>query len=327
MKLRLGRALWLLLAALAALALLAAACGDDGEEAAPQTAAETPSPAPATPSPAPVELFPVTVTDSNGKQVSLEAAPQRIVALGASFVEILYAIGAGDAIVAVDQNSDYPPEAAEKTKISGFQPSVEAIASFEPDLVLIFFDPGGLQEALEQLGITVLFLASPQSLAAVFDQIQLLGRASGRPDEVAELIAEMRAPIDDIIEELIDVEQGPSVFHELDSTYFTVGPGSFVGDLYALLKARNIAEASGEAYSQMSAEAIIEADPEVIILADEDAGESPDTVAARPGWDSIAAVRNGRVHTVDPDIVSRPGPRLAEALATLARLLYPERFP
>jgi iron complex transport system substrate-binding protein len=120
--------------------------------------------------------------------------------------------------------------------------------------------------------------------------------------------------------------RGPRVYHEVDNTYFTAGPGSFINDIYALLKAQNIAAPTGQAFPQLSAEAIIAANPEVIILADEDAGESPQTVAARPGWGQIAAVQNHRVYTVDPDIVSRPGPRLVDALQALARLLYPERF-
>jgi iron complex transport system substrate-binding protein len=131
----------------------------------------------------------------------------------------------------------------------------------------------------------------------------------------------MDARISEIQRALAD-EEGPSVFHEIDNTFFTAGRGSFIGDLYDILGAENIANATGEAYPQMTQEAIIEADPDVIILADEDAGETPATVAARPGWEAISAVQNNRVHIVDPDIVSRPGPRIVVALRTLARFLY-----
>jgi iron complex transport system substrate-binding protein len=308
------------LVVLIALAALACSGNDSGSTATPTAVQE----ASAVPSPA---AFPVTVTDSNDKQLVFESAPERIVALAPSFVEILFAVGAGDAVVAVDENTDFPPEASAKTKLSGFEPSTEAIAALEPDLVIILFDPGGLEEALEGLGIPVLFLASPQSVEGVFDQIDLLGQVTGRLEEAEALIADMQDGIDAITSKLADVQEGPRVFHEVDSTYFSAGTGSFVGDLYSILRAENIAEAAGEAYPQMSAEAIIKADPEVIILADVDAGESPDTVKARPGWKSISAVRNDRIYTVDPSLISQPGPRLVEALRTLAAYLYPERFP
>lgn len=316
MKVLIHKALWPAITVALALAAIATACGGGQEEAAPATT--TPSPSPA---------FPATVTGSDGKSVTLAAAPQRIVALAPSFVEVLYAVGAGDSVVAVDDNTDFPPEAAAKTKISGFQPSVEGIADQSPDLVIITYDPGGLREALGRLNIAVLNLNAPESVQGTFDQIQLLGQATGHQDEAEKLVSDMRAGVDAITAKLADVQQGPTVFHELDSTYYTAGPGSFVDDLYTTLKASNIAAGTGQAYPQMSAEAIILGNPQVIVLADEDAGESPQTVAARPGWGQIAAVQNQRVYTVDPDIVSRPGPRLVDALQTLAQLLYPERFP
>ena len=262
-----------------------------------------------------------------GNTVTLEAPPQRVVSLSAGHTEILYAIGAGDQVTAVDNTSDCPQEANDLPKVDAFTPSVEAIAELEPDLVIIFFDPGDLQSSLQGLDIPVLNLASPESVEGVYNQVELLGEATGQVDEATDLVADMRAAVEEIRSEIGDVADAPTVFHEIDNTYFTAGPGSFIADLYDILGAENIADATGQAFPQMSAEAIIEADPEVIVLADEDAGETPDTVKARPGWDNISAVQNGRVHIVDPDIVSRPGPRLVEALRTLAAYLYPELFP
>jgi iron complex transport system substrate-binding protein len=155
----------------------------------------------------------------------------------------------------------------------------------------------------------------------------LLGEATGHAGEAADIVAGMREVVEDVQLRVADAGEGPRVFHEIDSNYFSVGSGTFIGDLYGILGAENIADATGEAYPQMSAEAIIEADPEVIVLADEDAGESPETVSARPGWGSVSAVQNERIFIIDPDIVSRPGPRLVEALVTLAAYLYPELFP
>lgn len=304
----------------ALLALAALACNGDGSgPAATPTAVQE---AVAAPSPA---VFPVTVTDSNGKQLVFDSSPESIVALAPSFVEVLFAVGAGDAVVAVDQNTDFPPEAATRTKLSGFEPSVEGIAALEPDLVIIFFDPGGLEEALEGLGIPVLFLASPQSVEGVFEQIELLGQATGHADDAELLIDGMREGIDAIDEKLAAVQEGPRVFHEVGPELYTASDDDFVGDLYIILKAQNIATGAGP-FPQLTEEAVIAADPEVIILADVPA-VTPEEVKARPGWDSVSAVQNGRVFAVDPDLVSRQGPRLVDGLDELARLLYPDRFP
>lgn len=310
---------YLVPALVALVALAALACNGDGASpAATPTAVEE---AVAAPSPA---VFPVTVTDSNGKQLVFESPPESIVALAPSFVEILFAVGAGDAVAAVDENTDFPPEAAAKPKLSGFEPSVEGIAALEPDLVIIFFDPGGLEVALEDLGIPVLFLPSPQSVEGVLDQILLLGRVTGHSDDAEQLVAAMRESIDAVTEKLVDVQEGPRVFHEVGPELFTASDEDFVGDLYTILKAQNIAAGAGP-FPQLTEEAVIAADPEVIILADEPA-VTPEEVEARPGWESVSAVQSDRVFAVDPDLVSRNGPRLVDGLEELARLLYPERF-
>ena len=157
----------------------------------------------------------------------------------------------------------------------------------------------------------------------MYEQIEVLGDATGHAAEADTLIASMTVAVSEVTNGL-DGLDAPTFFHELDNTFFTAGPGSFIADLYDQLGAENIAESTGQPFPQMSAEAIIAADPQVIILADEEAGESAETVAARPGWGAIAAVQDGRVHVISPDIVSRPGPRLVEALETLAGFLYPE---
>lgn len=326
------------LAALIALAALACSGGGAGPAPAPSpteeavlAAAVAPfsfdCEAPAAATAPDASAFPADITDSVGNAVTLAAPPERIVSLSAGHTEILYAIGAGRQVAAVDSTSDCPQAVIDLPQVDAFTPSVEAIADLEPDLVVIFFDPGDLQSSLQGLGIPVLNLAAPDSVQGVYDQTALLGEATGHGDEAADVVAGMQEAVRDVRSRLADVTGGPRVFHEIDSSYFSAGSGTFIGDLYAMLGAENIADATGEAYPQLSAEAIIRADPEVIVLADEDAGETPDTVKARPGWGNVSAVRNGRIYTVDPDVVSRPGPRLVEALRTLAALLYPERFP
>lgn len=304
----------LVLVLLAASILALGACSDDDNDNGGAESAATHGAA----------SFPLTITDDAGNEVTLDAEPERIVALAPSYVEVLFEIGAGDKVVAVDENTDYPPDAADITKLSGFDPSVEAIVAEDPDLVLIQFDPGTLTDALASNDIPVALLASPEDLEDVYDQIQTIGEMSGRADEATGVVSDMRDDIADIVAEIPEGAEAPSVFHEVDNTLYTVGPGSFIHDIYVTLRAENVAEATGEAYPQLNNEAVINSNPEVIILADEEFGETPETVAARPGWSAIAAVQSGRVHGVDPDLISRPGPRLPETVAIIAEYLYPE---
>ena len=322
----------ILLAVVAALLALAAACNSDGS-----SPARTPSASPeafsfdceatAAATAPDAGAFPVKVTDTTGNAVTLDAPPQRIVSLSAGHTEILYAIGAGDQVAAVDNTSDCPNAVNDLSKVDAFVPSVEQIAGLEPDLVVIFFDPGDLQSSLQGLDIPVLNLAAPESVQGVYDQMALLGEATGHSEHAATLVSAMESAVQDVLSLREGVAGAPTVFHEIDTKYYSAGSGTFIGDLYGMLGAANIADTTGQSYPQMSAEAIIQADPDVIVLADEDAGESPETVKARPGWGSVSAVKNDRIYVIDTDIVSRPGPRLVEALTTLAGYLYPELFP
>lgn len=310
------RKTWLLFAALIALAALFAACGDDddgGDSAATPTAEATPTPDSG--------VFPVTVTDSNGEEMTISAQPERIVALQPSYVEVLFVIGAGEAIVAADENTDYPPETETIPKISGFTPSVEGIASYNPDLVMLSFDPGGLQDALGQAGIASLFLGTPEDLDGVYGQIETIGVAAGYGEEATDLVADMQAEIDEIVAGVSGADS-PTFFHEVDNTLYSIGPGSFLSDMYELLGATNVAAGTGQAFPQLNNEEIIAANPDVIVLADGDYGESFETVSARPGWDQITAVQSARVFIADEDLLSRPGPRIPEAMELLAGFLY-----
>jgi iron complex transport system substrate-binding protein len=302
-----------LLAAL--LAALAVACDDDEEDGDGEEETSKPTE---------TAGFPLTFTDDDGDEITLEAQPERIVALAPSFVEVLFEVGAGEQIVAADENTDYPPEADAIPKLSGFDPSVEAIVETDPDVVLIQFDPGTLTDSLGQSGIPVATLGSPADIDGVYKQIETIGQVSGHGEEAGDLVGEMQSEIADVVAEIPTEADAPTVFHEVDNTLFSVGPGSFIHDIYVVLLAENIAQGTGEAYPQLNNEAVIAANPEVIILADEEFGETPETVAARPGWDAIAAVQSGRIHGVDPDLISRPGPRLPDTIQQISEYLYPE---
>lgn len=252
--------------------------------------------------------------------------PQRIVSLSPTATEILFAIGAGDAVVAVDEQSDYPPEAP-TTDLSLADPNVEAISSYDPDLVVVAFDPGGLVDGLERIGVPVLLQPAADTLDDTYAQIAELGVTTGREEAAAALIERMRADIAKVVAELPDRPEPLTYYHELDGEYFTVTSGTFIGQLYAMLGMRSIADDAdsaddgGEqvAYPKLSPEFILARDPDVILLADvECCGVDAAALADRPGWDELTAVREGRVIELDDDLASRWGPRVVDLLALVA---------
>jgi iron complex transport system substrate-binding protein len=289
----------------AVLLILFASCAEAVPPQSSPTGSDSPSAA-----------FPVTITTPNG-DVTLEQPPERIVSLSPSATEMLFAIGAGDQVEAVDDQSNYPPDAP-MTDLSGFEPNVEAIASYEPDLVVYATDPGDLGASLEGVGIPALQQDAAASLDDVYDQIDQLGVATGHTSEAAALAEGMRGDIDTIVESIEPTEPPLTFYHELDDTYFSVTSSTFIGQLYALTGLVNIADeakGAGGGYPQLSAEYIIQANPDLIFLADTKCcGQSPSTVAERPGWGRIDAVERSGVISLDDDVASRWGPRVVEFL-------------
>jgi iron complex transport system substrate-binding protein len=327
----------ILLALMAALAIAFAACGDDDDKAsatATKSAATTASPtataaavefsctAPPAATTPDVSSFPVTVTDSAGNTTTIDQPPSKIASMDAAHTEVLFAIGAGSQVKAVDNTSDCPTSVGSLPKLDAFTPSVEAITAQQPDLVLLAYDTADLASSLRAAGIDVIVQPFPATVDAIYDDIELVGKATGHAGEADSLVTSMSDGVH-AIEQSVAGKTPPTVYHELDNTYFSVGEGSFVDDFYTILGAKNIGHDGGSSSPQLSSEAIIAANPDVIILADEDFGESADTVAARPGWSNINAVKNHRVVGVDPNIVSREGPRIVEALTLLKAALYP----
>jgi iron complex transport system substrate-binding protein len=271
--------------------------------------------------------FPLTVTQSDGQELTLSAAPQRIVSLSTHATEIWCAIGGGDPLVAVELSANCPLETGTKPELDAYEPNLEAIASYEPDLVNVFIDTNGVVGALRRLEIPVLFLELPVTLDEVLQHVRLLGRVAGLSEEAEELAASMQSRVDSIKDQLPGSIDGPRVFHELDPNYFTAAPNTFIGNMYAALGAKNVAEGASEDYPQLSAEEIVRRDPEVIVYVDEIAGVSAETIAARPGWDQLAAVKSGRICAVDSEVLSVPGPRIVDGFEAIARCLYPESVP
>ncbi len=251
------------------------------------------------------------------------AIPQRIVSLSPTATESLFAIGAGKQVIAVDDQSDYPPQAP-RTKLSGFTPNVEAIASYRPDLVVIAFDPGGLAASLRKLNIRVLSQPAVSTLREAYAQILELGGVTGHAAKAKTVVAGMKQRIGRI---LAHAPHDPSlsVYHELEPDLYSATSKTFIGRIYGLFGLKNIADAAdstGSGYPQLSAEYIIGANPSVIVLADvRCCGQTPKTVAARPGWSTIAAVRNHAIVRIDDSIASRWGPRVVNFIRAIASAL------
>ena len=255
---------------------------------------------------------------------SEEDAGQRIVSISPTATEMVFAIGAGDRVVAVDQFSYHPAEAP-VTDLDGWNPNVEAIASYEPDLVLMQTS-GDVGASLEALGIEVWAHDAPFAFEDVYVQIERLGEVTGQTEEAAAVVADMQAQISELIAAAPDAS-GLTYYHELDNTLYTVTSSTFIGQVYGLFGLTNVADpadADGNAwgYPQLSDEYLVDADPDVIFLADTlCCGQNAQTIAARPGWDQLTAVQTGRIVELNDDIVSRWGPRLVDFIAAISDVL------
>jgi cobalamin transport system substrate-binding protein len=290
------------------LALVAAACSDATPQVIPVSRSVT---------------YPLEIAAPNGP-VEIPRQPLRIVSLSPTATEILFAIGAGPQVVAVDDQSNYPA-IVPKTKLSGFEPNVEAIAKYAPDLVVFANDVKQLAKSLTTLKIPALLQPAATSLDDTYEQIAQLGNATDHPNEADKLTARMKKDIALIAAEAPTFTPQPRYYHELDSTYFSVTSSTFIGKVYALLHLRNIADAADKqssGYPQLSPEYIVQTDPDLIFLADTKCcAQSATTVEKRPGWSGITAVKNDAVIALDDDIASRWGPRVVDFLRTVAAAL------
>jgi iron complex transport system substrate-binding protein len=317
-------------ALVAALTLLVAACGGDddaqdavGTTAAPPTESTVPGTDGASTTTGDDATYPVTVEAANGA-VTLDAAPSRIVSLSPTATEMLFAIGAGDQVVAVDELSNYPAEAAAKaTDLSGFTPSAEAISGYEPDLVVMEEPREGVDAQLADLDIAFWSGPGATTFDDIYTQIEQLGALTGHVGEAAEVVAGMQRDIETATAGLPDREVPLTYYHELDNTYFTVGSETFIGAVYQAAGLRNIADAiEGDTdYPQLSAEFIVSQNPDLIFLADAEFGETAATVAARPAWGELTAVTTGAIFPLDADIASRWGPRVVDFLEVVTEAI------
>jgi iron complex transport system substrate-binding protein len=267
--------------------------------------------------------FPVTITTPSGK-VTITKKPRRIVSLSPTATETLFAIGAGRQVIAVDSQSNYPRNAP-RTTLDGFTPNVEAIAKYRPDLVVFAYDTKGLAKSLRRLKIKVVHHDGAKTLKGAYLQIRQLGLVTGNAAQATQLVKRMRTRIDRIVETSTVRARGLSVYHELTPDLFSATSKTFIGRVYAAFGLENIADAAdsaGTGYPQLSAEYVVAANPDVIVLADVlCCGQKPSTVAARPGWDRVSAVRTGSIVRMDDSVASRWGPRLVNLFRAMSSAL------
>ena len=302
---------------LSVVVFLLAACG---------TPSATTVPAPI-PSAAATAAFPVTVSDFQNRLVTVPNRPERIVSIGPSITEFLFALGAGARVVGTDDFSDEPAAAQAIDKVGGIKVNFEKVVALKPDLVLSVKFSDGTIEKLTSAGLLVV-VVDPQTASDIARTATLLGRAVGAEGDA--LARDIQKKVDDVRAKTATATTKPRVYHEIDASdptkVFTVGPGSYINDLIDIAGGVNVAAKATTAYPQLSAEEILRADPEVIVLAGDTYSAKPEEVAARAGWGVITAVKNKRFGTIAPNLINRPGPRVGEAADAYARIVHPELY-
>ncbi len=274
---------------------------------------------------------PIQLTDGLGTKLTLPGPAARIVSLGASNTEILFAIGAEDLLAGADQFSNFPEAAKPLATISAGYGTldVESIKGLEPDLVLAAEIISAEQvQAMRDLGLTVFYVANPVSLPdGLFANIRTIGELTGRKTGAAELESSLRTRFEAVASRITGAAEKPLVFFELGAddpaSPYTAGPGTFIEMLITLAGGRNLAASLASEWPQISAEEIFRQDPDIILLGDTAFGTTPESVAERPGWGNLTAVKNGKVYPIDSDLVLRPGPRLIDGLETMVALFHP----
>ncbi|MDP9276561.1 MAG: helical backbone metal receptor, partial [Chloroflexota bacterium] len=239
----------------------------------------------------------------------------------------LFALGAGPRVVGVDDFSDEPAEAATREHVGGIKVNFEKVVALKPDLVFSVKFSDGTIEKLQAASLNVL-VVDPQSVSDVAKTATLLGKAVGADGEA--LAHSIQQRVDAVKTKIATTTTRPRVYHEIDASdpakIFTVGPGSYINDLIDIAGGVNIAARAGSAYPQLSAEEILRSDPEIVVLSADAYSSKPADVAGRQGWSIVAAVKNNRIFTIDPNLINRPGPRVGEAAEAYAKLVHPELF-
>lgn len=276
----------------------------------------------------------IVVADGEGYEVRLDAPAQKIVSLAPSNTELLFALGAEKQIIARDDFSNYPEAATSIASVGGNMGklNLEEIARLQPDLILAspLTSPEGIQ-SLKTITPSVFVVPNPQSFDALFTNLKTVGLLTGRSAEAETLVNELSARVKAVEEKVTQVTERPKVFYELDATDpakpWTAGPGTFIDMIIGKAGGQNLGASLQGEWVQVSQEELIVQNPDIILLGDATyGGVKPADVAARPGWEAIAAVKNNQVFEFNDDLVSRPGPRMVQGLEEMARIFHPDLF-
>jgi len=272
--------------------------------------------------------FPLTLIDDEGTEVTIESEPQRIISLSPANTEIVYALGAGDRLVGRTEWDDYPPKAQELTPVAAFTGVImEQVVALEPDLVLAagnFFTPPDDIARMRELGYPVVVVYAPD-VPAVLADIELIGDSIGETAAAEAMTAQMASQLEAISIAAAETGSTPRTFYQIGSEpeLYAPAPDSFVADMVVLAGGDPVTTSDSAVFA-IPLEELLVADPEVIVVGDANYGVCPRDVASRPGWSGMSAVVNADVRPVDDVPVTRPGPRLPQGLASLARAIHPE---
>lgn len=276
---------------------------------------------------------PAVVIDDLGNELVLDEPAQAIVSLSPNMTEILFGVGAGDRLIGRDSNSMYPEAAQDAVDLGGMWDGipVEDILALEPDLILAgeIYSAEAIAE-LRNLGLNVYWQANPDDFEGLYENIRDIAVLTGTEDQAEELIGSLSARVAALDEKLAAVDESPLVFYELDASEpanpWTTGAGTFISYVINKAKGSNLGDSLEGEWVQISSEALVVQDPDVILLSDALYGETPESVAERPGWGELKAVLEGDVYPFDPFILSVPGPRLVDGFEQVAAILHPEIF-
>jgi iron complex transport system substrate-binding protein len=312
------------LVAVAAAAALAGCSSASGSTATATDASASASP---TQTSNLIPTWPVTVTAANGA-VTIKGMPRRIVSLDPTATEDLYAVGAGTQVVAVDQDSDYPP-GVPVTSLSTYTPNIEAIAKYNPSLVISSQNSNGLVSGMNKLGIPVLIEPAVATVGDAYLQIEQIGLATGHGNQAKEVVTNMRQEIADAVQQVGTSHRGMTYYWELSNDpFYSATSATFIGHIMDMFGLKNIADAASKpadgGYPELSEEYIVTAKPQLIFLADNEAadgGQTPAIVARRPGWADMPAVKNHDIFGLNDDVASRWGPRLPQLVVAIANAL------
>ena len=321
--------IWKLWLASALAVFLLAACGGTATEEKPEvdeTAQEEVEDSAGTEE----SLYPLTINDAVGEDITVEAAPATIISMIPSNTEILFALGLENEVIAVTDNDDYPAEVVDKESIGGYEFNIEKIISLNPEMVfaheMVVGSGGEGINQIREAGIPVIVVPNAENFDATYETIEMIGQVTDKVEEANEIVEEMKAKIEGIVEKTATVEQEKTVFVETSPApeIYTPGQGTFMQEMLDMIGAKNMV--TEEDWIMIDAEEIVNQNPDVIIVMYDFIDTAVEDVYARPGFDTITAIQNKQVVQVDENLTSRTGPRLAEGLEAIARAIYPEVF-